>query len=120
MKKFLLAAFLGLTIVFVNVQAQAAVPEQNTWVMTWEVAGVKYDYYVVAGSLEYVPNEGAPAEFSCDVTHVDIVHHYEFKSVGNGWHDLYVDGEKYGDTARSKFVRAIYEAICNKLIYTNE
>ena len=54
MKKFLLAAFVGLTIVFATVQAQAAEPAQDTWVLNWE--GI--DYYVVAGTLEYNKDYG--------------------------------------------------------------
>ena len=67
MKKFLLAAFLGLTIVFATVQAQAAEPEQDTWVLNWDGT----DYYVVAGTLEYNEDYGidVPLEFSPEMTY---------------------------------------------------
>ena len=114
MKKFLLAAFLGLTIIFANAQAQAAIPEQDTWVLNWEGT----DYYVMAGTLEYNEDYGidVPLNFSCDVSHDGIIRHYEFQAVGNGGSRLFVDGELYGTSMHSKFVRTIEIAI-SKLIH---
>ena len=113
MKKFLLAAFLGLTIVFANVQAQAAVPEQDTWVLNWEGT----DYYVVAGTLEYNEDYGidVPLNFSCDVLRNGEIRHYDFEAIGNGGAKLFVDGELYGTSMHSKFIREIEMAI-SKLI----
>ena len=115
MKKFLFAAYLGLTIVFASVQAQAAIPEQDTWVLNWEGT----DYYVVAGTLEYNEDYGidVPLEFSCDVAHDGMVRHYDFKAQGNGFTRLFVDGELYGVSPHSKFVHEMFRAISNKLIH---
>ncbi len=114
MKKFLLAAFLGLTIIFANAQAQAAIPEQDTWVLNWE--GV--DYYVMAGTLEYNEDYGidVPLNFSCDVLRNGEIRHYDFEAIGNGGAKLFVDGELYGTSMHSKFVRQIEMEIAKLIV----
>ena len=109
MKKFLLALIVGLTIVFASVQAQAAEPAEDTWVLNWE--GV--DYYVVAGTLEYNKDYGidVPLDIRCDILRDGQIRHYEFVSVGNGGSKLFVDGELYGTSMQSKFIRTIEIAI---------
>ena len=109
MKKVLLTAFLGLTIVFATVQAQAAEPAEDTWVLNWE--GV--DYYVVAGTLKYNKDYGidVPLNISCDVLRNGEIRHYDFEAIGNGGAKLFVDGELYGDSMHSKFIRNIEMAI---------
>ena len=112
MKKFLLAAIVGLTIVFATAQVEAAYPGQDTYVLSWD----GHDYYVKAGSLDYRNvNVDAAPEFSCRVAHNGKIRHYEFRA--RGYAVLYVDGELYGDSQRNRFVKAMYNAICDKLIY---
>ena len=114
MKKFLLAALVGLTIVFASVQAQAAEPAQDTYVLTWEGT----DYYVKAGTFDYSPSLGGAApQFSCDVAHNGEVHHYKF--VAKGLTALYIDGKNYGHShsQHGPFIDAMYNAICIKLIH---
>ena len=114
MKKFFFALLVGLTIVFAATQVEAAYPAQDTYVLTWD----GYDYYVKAGSLDYRnANVDAAPEFSCRVAHNGKVRHYEFKA--RGYEVLYVDGELYGDSRshHGRFVDAMYNAICDKLIY---
>lgn len=114
MKKLLLAALVGLTIVFAATQVEAAYPAQDTYVLTWD----GYDYFVKAGSLDYRnANVDAAPEFSCRVAHNGKVRHYEFRA--RGYAVLYVDGELYGDShsRHGRFVNAMYNAICDKLIY---
>ena len=114
MKKLLLAAFVGLTIIFAATQVEAAYPAQDTYVLTWD----GYDYFVKAGSLDYRnANVDAAPEFSCRVAHNGKVRHYEFRA--RGYAVLYVDGELYGDShsRHGRFVKAMYNAICDKLIY---
>ena len=111
-KKFLLAAIFGLTIVVATAQVEAAYPGQDTYVLTWD----SYDYYVKAGSLDYhnVSIDAAP-EFSCRVAHNGKIRNYEFRA--RGYAVLYVDGKLYGDSQKNRFVKAMYNAICDKLIY---
>ena len=114
MKKFFFALLVGLTIVFAATQVEAAYPAQDTYVLTWD----GYDYYVKAGSLDYRnANVDAAPEFSCRVAHNGKVRHYEFRA--RGYAVLYVDGELYGDSRshHGRFVDAMYNAICDKLIY---
>lgn len=92
--------------------AAAAAPAQDTWILNWD----GYDYYVKAGSLDYTPSHvDAAPDFSCRVAHNGMVHHYKF--ISRGYTVLYVDGEMYGDSQKSRFVAAMYSAICDKLIY---
>lgn len=114
-KKFFLSTMLALSVIIVaSAQAEAAYPAQDTYVLTWD----GYDYFVKAGSLDYRnANVDAAPEFSCRVAHNGKVRHYEFRA--RGYAVLYVDGELYGDThsRHGRFVNAMYNAICDKLIY---
>ena len=99
-------------VVFSNYTAQAATPAQDTWVLTWDGA----NYFVKAGSLNHT-NAGydvAP-EFTCRVAHNGQVRDYKFSA--RGITVLYVDGTYYSDSQKSRFVAAMYHAICDKLIY---
>ncbi len=99
-------------IVFSNYTAQAAAPAQDTWVLTWDGA----NYFVKAGSLNHSNAEFDVApEFTCRVAHNGIVRNYEF--ISRGYTVLYVDGQKYGDSQNSRFVAAMYSAICDVVIY---
>lgn len=92
--------------------AEAAAPAQDTWVLRWD----GYDYYVKAGSLDYTPGHPDVApDFSCRVAHNGMIRHYRFYS--RGYTVLYVDGQEYSDSQKSRFVAAMYKAICDKLIY---
>ena len=118
MKKFIM--ILIVTLLFVNLFsldgnknltfnnfAQATAPVQDTWVLNWDVK---------AGSLDYTPGHvDAAPEFSCNVAHNGKVRHYQFRV--RGYAALYVDGEFYNDSRKSRFVDAMYNSICNKLIY---
>ena len=106
---------LALSVIIVaSAQVEAAYPAQDTYVLSWD----GYSYYVKAGSMNYVPGHPDVApEFSCYVAHNGKVRHYQFRA--RGLTVLYVDGELYGDS-RSKhgrFISAMYNAICDKLIY---
>ena len=111
MKKFFATVFACLVVVL-TAQVATAAPAQDTWVLNWD----GYDYYVKAGSLDYTPaHVDAAPEFSCRVAHNGKVRHYEFRV--RGYTTLYVDGSYYNDSQKSRFVKAMYESICNKLIY---
>ena len=111
MRKFFIAVIACLTLVL-TAQVEAASPARDTWVLSWD----GYDYYVKAGSLDYTPGHpDAAPNFSCTVAHGREVHRYRFNS--RGITALYVDGEYYSDSQKSHFVNAIYNAICDKLIY---
>lgn len=116
MKKFYwLFVTLGLLVGFMsfeNSRADAYAPASDTWVLTWNGS----NYFVKAGSLDHT-NAGydvAP-EFSCDVAHNGIVKHYEF--VARGITVLYVNGSYYNDSEKSRFISAMYESICDRIIY---
>ena len=112
LRKIFLSMVLAFAVMSLSAQVEAAAPAQDTWVLRWD----GYDYYVKAGSLDYTPiNVDAAPEFSCRVAHNGMVRHYRFSS--RGYTVLYVDGEKYSDSQKSCFVAAMYEAICDKLIY---
>lgn len=92
--------------------ANAATPAQDTWVLTWDGA----NYFVKAGTLDY--KQGHPdvaPEFSCVVAHNGQARNYRFSARGTTV--LYVDGQYYNDSQKSRFVAAMYNAICDKLIY---
>lgn len=42
---------------------------------------------------------------------------YYVKAGSLDYTPIYVDGEMYSDSQKSRFVAAMYEAICDKLIY---
>lgn len=116
MKKFFPVMLLAVALIFISGQTnqtEAATPARDTWVLTWDGA----NYYVKAGSLNQ-SNAGyddvAP-EFTCRVAHNGIVRNYEFAA--RGYAVLYVDGQKYGDSRNSRFVDAMYNAICDIVIY---
>ena len=115
MKKFFtlsVVALLTASMIICGSIAEAATPAQDTWVLNWD----GYDYYVKAGSLDYTPaGVDAAPEFSCRVAHNGKVRHYRFKA--RGITVLYVDGEYYNDSQKSRFVKAMYNSICDKLIY---
>lgn len=115
MKNFLMVltvALLTASVIAFSLVAEAAAPAQDTWVLRWD----GYDYYVKAGSLDYTPSHvDAAPEFSCRVAHNGMVRHYRFRA--RGITVLYVDGEMYSDSQKSRFVAAMYESICNKLIH---
>ena len=97
---------------FETSHADAYAPANDTWVLTWNGA----NYFVKAGSLNHT-NAGydvAP-EFSCYVAHNGIVNHYEF--IARGITVLYVNGSYYNDSEKSRFVSAMYESICDRIIY---
>ena len=106
---------LALSVIIVaSAQAEAAYPAQDTYVLSWD----GYSYYVKAGSLDYRdPGVDTAPEFSCYVAHNGKVRHYQFRA--RGLTVLYVDGELYGDSRsrHGRFISAMYNAICDKLIY---
>ncbi|MBE8953114.1 MAG: hypothetical protein SR1Q7_08220 [Quinella sp. 1Q7] len=111
MRKFFIATVACLALVL-TAQVEAAAPANDTWVLSWD----GYDYYVKAGSLDLAGgNADAAPNFSCTVAHGREIHRYRFNS--RGYTVLYVDGEYYSDSQKSRFVNAIYNAICDKLIY---
>lgn len=111
MKKSFATVFICLVMVL-TAQVAIAAPAQDTWVLNWD----GYDYYVKAGSLDYAPGHpDAAPEFSCRVAHNGKVRHYEFRA--RGYTVLYVDGAYYNDSQKSRFVKAMYSSICDKLIY---
>ena len=112
MKKLLLAAFVGLTIVFAATQAEAAYPPRDTWVLRWD----RTDLYVKAGSLNYTPaHVDAAPEFGFVLAFDGNTFPCQFRA--RGYAVLYVNGQAVGDSQNNAFVDALYNAICNKLIY---
>ena len=111
MKKSFATVFIC-PVMVLTAQVAIAAPAQDTWVLNWD----GYDYYVKAGSLDYTPTHiDAAPEFSCRVAHNGKVRHYEFRA--RGYAVLYVDGQYYNDSQKSRFVKAMYNSICDKLIY---
>ena len=112
MKKFLLAAIVGLTILFAVAQTQAAYPPRDTWVLRWDGT----DLYVKAGSLNYTPSHvDAAPEFSFVLAFDGATFPCEFSA--RGYAVLYINGQAVGDSKSDNFVDALYAAICDKLIY---
>lgn len=113
LKKFFLSVLIATAMFGVaTYSANAATPAQDTWVLTWDGA----NYFVKAGTLDYTQEHPDVApEFSCVVTHNGKSRLYEFRA--RGITVLYVDGQLYSDSQKSRFVAAMYNAICDKLIY---
>ena len=112
MKKILLAAIFGLTIIVATTQVEAAYPAQDTWVLNWDGT----DLYVKAGTLDYTPaHVDAAPEFGFVLAFDGNTFPCQFRA--RGYAVLYVNGQAVGDSQNNAFVDALYNAICNKLIY---
>lgn len=111
MKKFLTTITICLAMML-SVQVEAAAPARDTWVLNWEGT----DLYVKAGSLDYTPGHpDAAPEFGFVLFFDGGTLPCYFRS--RGYAVLYVYGEAVGDSRSDNFVNALYNAVCNKLIY---
>lgn len=112
MKKILLAAIFGLTIIFATTQTEAAYPARDTWVLNWNGT----DLYVKAGTLDYTPaHVDAAPEFGFVLAFDGNELPCQFRA--RGYAVLYVNGQAVGDSQNDIFVDALYNSICDKLIY---